>query len=709
MVQSVRPDASTPLADVVGKRTAGAFARGLGVETVGDLLEHLPRRYLHHGDLTDIGHLPVGEAVTVVADIVDVVRRPMRKRRGTLLEVTVTDGTGTLRLTFFNAHIDPSRLTPGARGIFSGQVSVYQGHLQLTHPEFETFDEAVAGSNGGGEDWATRPVPVYPATAAVSSRRIRRVIARVLDAHPVIPDVWDDRIARERKLLSTARAYELVHRPRGDSDPLAGLATLRFREAFILQTALLVKRAENEREPATARVPAPTGLLQRFDSALPWPLTAGQTRVGESIVADLARDRPMNRLLQGEVGSGKTVVALRAMLVVADSGGQSALLAPTEVLARQHYASIVSMLGPDLAALVHPVLITGGQSAAERGRSALAAAAGQARIIVGTHALLSDSTAFFDLGLVVVDEQHRFGVEQRESLRRKSPRSPHVLMLTATPIPRTVAMTVFGDLDISSLRELPAGRQPIASFVVPTAEKPAWAHRVWARLAEEAAAGRQGYVVCGLIDADPKGERSSVEETVRELHDNPDTAGLRVVALTGRMPSAEKESTMAEFESGAADVLVATTVVEVGVNVPNATIMVVRNAERFGISQLHQLRGRVGRGVHPGLALFLTDAPSGSLARRRLDAVASTSDGFLLADADLELRDEGDVLGSAQSGHRSSLRLLRVARDAALIASARDEARRVLAVDPGLSAHSALAHALRRELPDDASDYLVSS
>jgi ATP-dependent DNA helicase RecG len=403
------------------------------------------------------------------------------------------------------------------------------------------------------------------------------------------------------------------------------------------------------------------------------------------------------------------------MLAVAESGGQSALLAPTEVLAHQHLRSIVKVLGPDLSARLRPTLVTGQLPVAERRKALLAAVSGSASIVVGTHALLGDRVEFYDLGLVVVDEQHRFGVEQREALRLKGAQPPHVLVLTATPIPRTVAMTVFGDLDISSIAELPAGRSPIESFVVPLAEHPGWMGRVWERVSEELAKGHQAFVVCPAIDpsqvevGDEGNTGANVTEVLASLQNNTVLAGRRLAALHGRMPSDEKDAVMQRFARGEIDVLVATTVIEVGVDVPNASTMVVLDADRFGVSQLHQLRGRVGRGGVPGLCLFVTAVEEGTLARERVEAVASTLDGFELANKDLELRQEGDVLGSTQSGGRSSLRLVRVAKDGELIAEARELAAGVLADDPTLESHPALREALARRLDEESEAFLAKN
>ncbi|MGN6219227.1 MAG: ATP-dependent DNA helicase RecG, partial [Microbacterium sp.] len=514
-------------------------------------------------------------------------------------------------------------------------------------------------------------------------------------------------------LLDARTALERIHRPQQFDEIDQARATLRMQEAFVLQVALLQQRASVRAMSATRRTPGP--LLERFDEALPFPLTPDQVSVGEQIVRDLQGDWPMNRLVQGEVGSGKTLVALRAMLQVAQSGGQSALIAPTEVLAAQHVRSIARMLGPQLAPELMPTLLTGQLPAAERRKAALRAASGQARIVVGTHALLSQSTTFADLGLVVVDEQHRFGVEQRESLRAKGS-APHALVLTATPIPRTVAMTVFGDLDVSTIRTMPAGRAPIETFVAPLAEKPGWFGRVWERIAEEVAQGRQAFVVCAAIDAEaltkddtadePAGDtageaprtRWGVVQVADLLSRHPSFADIRVEILHGKMPSDEKDAVMQAFARCDVDVLVATTVVEVGVDVPNASTMAILEADRFGVSQLHQLRGRVGRGGVPGLCLLVTEAPQGTPARDRVDAVASTLDGFALAEVDLELRGEGDVLGDAQSGARSSLRLLRVVKDADVIAEARVAAEQVLADDPALDRNPGLAAALEHSV-----------
>ncbi|TXN29884.1 ATP-dependent DNA helicase RecG [Lacisediminihabitans profunda] len=718
------------LSTALGGRTASAIEKGLGLATVGDLLSHYPRRYAQRGELTALTELPLDENVTIVAEVIESRERPMRAKRGSILEVRISDGKGILTLTFFNQAWRAKELRPGVRGIFAGKVGDYRGTMQLAHPDYELFEKPDAeGGAADGETaaadelarkWAEQPIPIYPATATVASWQLQKAIGVVLDTLPPLADPVPGPVRGDRKLMSYSRAVELIHRPQKDADWGAARKALRFQEAFVLQAALLQQRQSLREQAAVPRVPRAGGYLERFDAQLAFTLTGDQTTVGAEIADDIAAAAPMNRLVQGEVGSGKTLVALRAMLAVADSGGQSALLAPTEVLAGQHLRSIVKTLGPDLAASLRPAIITGQLPAADKRKALLAAVSGQANIVVGTHALMSESVGFFDLGLVVVDEQHRFGVEQREALRRKGATPPHVLVLTATPIPRTVAMTVFGDLDVSTIAELPSGRVQIQSFVVPLADKPGWVNRVWERLAEELAKGRQGFVVCPAIDSttvddtddeleSSPAKRANVTDVLAELRANPLLASARIEALHGRLPSEEKDAIMRAFARGEIDVLVATTVIEVGVDVPNASTMVILDADRFGVSQLHQLRGRVGRGGVPGLCLMVTDAEDGTVARERVEVVASTLDGFELAQKDLELRQEGDVLGSVQSGGRSSLRLLRVARDGELITEARAIARAVLDDDPALAGHPALRAALDRRLDEASRDFLAKN
>jgi ATP-dependent DNA helicase RecG len=715
---------------VVGDRTAKLLEKQLQIRTVGDLLAHYPRRYIKRGELSRLDALPLESDVTIVAEVLRCTSRALRARRGSMQEVLISDGTGTLSLVFFNQPFIadekyPNALVPGRRGLFSGKVKLYKGMRQLAHPQHQMFTEEGQEPPDpevdpeGAKRWEETPLPIYPATAALTSWKIEKAVELALAGLGGLDDPMPLEVCRTARLMGYEAALRRIHRPAHDADWFQAKRTLRFHEAFLLQTALLQRRAVRAMFAATPRVPAPGGYLARFDAVMPFELTADQRTVGGEIMADLAGDAPMHRLLQGEVASGKTLVALRAMLAVAESGGQSALLAPTEVLAAQHLRSIARILGPDLSAELMPTLVTGQMGVQARRKAALQIITGRAKVVVGTHALLSDTTEFEDLGLVVVDEQHRFGVEQREVLRRKGS-APHTLVMTATPIPRTVAMTVFGDLEISTIRGLPAGRAPITSHVVPLAEKPRWLPNVWRRAGEEIEQGRQGYVICPAIGADEdEGDldgapddavpRATVAGVIADLRAQPALAGRRIEALTGRMSGDEKEAVMTAFADGRIDLLVATTVVEVGVDVANATFMVVLDADRFGVSQLHQLRGRVGRGGLPGLCLLVTHAEVETPARERVEAVAATTDGFALAQADLELRREGDVLGASQSGGRSQLKLLRVTRDGDIIEQARAAAAGVLEEDPALDAHPVLRAAIERSSDEEARAFLDKS
>ena len=683
---------TTALDRVLGDKTAKSFAKNLGLATVADLLQHYPRRYSNRGELTPISNLPIGESLSIVAEVVDARERRTKGRVSHILEVRITDGSGFLSLTFFNQAWRQKELKPGVRGLFAGKIGEYQGKLQLAHPDYELFPEEV--SEFDAKAWADQPIPIYPASANVTTWMIQRALGIVLDTLEPIPDEVPESLAKKHKLLSINDALEKIHRPSSKNEIASAKKTLVYREAFLLQANLIQRRLDNEQAPATARSSSSGGYLDQFDSNLPYKLTAGQTEVGEEIKADIAKTYPMNRLLQGEVGSGKTLVALRAMLAVADSDGQSALLAPTEVLAAQHFRSIEKSLGVVLAKQVGLTLLTGQLPTDERKKAMLQVVSGKAKIVIGTHALFSEKVEFYDLGLVVIDEQHRFGVEQREKLRLKGKLSPHVLTMTATPIPRTLAVTVFGDMSVSTLTELPAGRKEIDSHVV-RAGNPTLVARVWTRVAEEIAKGHQAFVVCPKIDESEKEQAgASVEKTILQLKQNPALAGVRMQALHGRMDSQAKAEIMEQFLAKEIDLLVSTTVIEVGVDVPNASTMVILDADNFGISQLHQLRGRVGRGSAKGLCLLLTAAEDDSIALKRIEAVAGESDGFRLSEIDLELRREGDVLGANQSGGRSSLRLLRVIQDAELIQKVRAELEQVFEQDPTLSGNPVLRLAI---------------
>ncbi|MFC8899815.1 ATP-dependent DNA helicase RecG [Streptomyces cinereoruber] len=725
------PALDEPLKKSLGPATAKVMAEALDLHTVGDLLHHYPRRYAERGELTTLSDLPLDEHVTVVAQVADarVLTFNGSKGRGQRLEVTITDGSGRLQLVFFGkgVHKPHKDLLPGTRAMFAGKVSLFNRRLQLAHPSYELLrgdrEEAV-------DVWAGALIPIYPATTKLESWKIAKAVDAVLPSVTDAADPLPDALREGRGLAELPDALRMIHRPRTKADIAAARDRLKWDEAFVLQVALARRRHADTQLPAVPRKPAPGGILDAFDAKLPFTLTDGQQKVSKEIFDDLATDHPMHRLLQGEVGSGKTMVALRAMLAVVDSGGQAAMLAPTEVLAQQHHRSVTEMMGElaeggmlggaDRATKV--VLLTGSMGAAARRQALLDLVTGEAGIVIGTHALIEDKVKFHDLGLVVVDEQHRFGVEQRDALRGKGKQPPHLLVMTATPIPRTVAMTVFGDLETSVLDQLPAGRSPIASHVVPAADKPHFLARAWERVREEVENGHQAYVVCPRIgdEEDQKKAGSKAKSAEDEAEKRPPLAvldvaeklragplaGLRIAVLHGRMHPDDKDDVMRRFAAGDLDVLVATTVIEVGVNVPNATAMVITDADRFGVSQLHQLRGRVGRGSAPGLCLLVTEMPEASPARQRLGAVASTLDGFELSRIDLEQRREGDVLGQAQSGVRSSLRVLTVIDDEEVIAAAREEATALVLTDPDLATQPGLRTALDALLDKDREEYL---
>ncbi|HET6294809.1 MAG TPA: ATP-dependent DNA helicase RecG [Kribbella sp.] len=749
----MKTDIDRKLRDFVGAKTAKTFAEVFGIETVGDLLRHYPRRYLKKGELTSFEELRVGDQATVSGRVKKVTVRSLDskmeikpedvnkyRRHKTITKVVVTDGRNDLELAFFNQPWLVNTLTVATAALFWGEVTMFRDIMQLKGPGTEVLDE-----ENLSEDEIERRAkpfrPLYSATARLPTATIERSVKVVLDSLGEVEDPLSVEIRTGEGLLGLREALQKVHLPDTEKDWEDAQKRFRFEEALVMQTILAQRRAVTDALNAVPRVRTDGGLLGEFDARLPFKLTDGQAEVGEEIFADLARPHPMHRLLQGEVGSGKTIVALRAMLAVVDAGGQAALLAPTEVLATQHYKTLTRMLGELAEAgmlggaerATRVGLLTGSLGAAARRTAMLDAASGAAGIVVGTHALLEDKVQFADLGLVVVDEQHRFGVEQRAALSQKSgENTPHVLVMTATPIPRTVAMTVFGDLTVSTLTELPAGRSPIASSVVPATEKPEWLNRAWQRVREEVGKGHQVYVVCPRIGDEVKNAADEEAEFAQMDEDNGAKpgrkalrpplsvafmtdklaeilAGLRVEVLHGRLPADVKDSVMTRFAAGEIDVLIATTVIEVGVDVPNASTMVVMDADRFGISQLHQLRGRVGRGKVPGLCLLVTDSWPGSKSRQRLDAIAGTTDGFELSRIDLETRREGDVLGVAQSGRRTSLKLLRVLRDEDVILRARNLAHSIVSVDPELVTYPSLRSYVDNALASDATDYLEKS
>ncbi|RRD46279.1 ATP-dependent DNA helicase RecG [Tessaracoccus sp. OH4464_COT-324] len=721
------------LPDVVGVPTAKELSR-LGLETVDDLIRHVPRRYVSGGQMTELENIRVGDDVVVIATV-----RSTTIRSGTRMRVesVIADAAGTeLVVTLFvpssrrtgrpmenYATHWAGQLAAGARGIFVGRVGEFQGRLQLTHPDYvivegaritarksDSVKERSKAALARLADRATM-IGIYPATARMPTWLVAEAVQLV--APTIAEDPLPEWVLQEAGMPALSDALRAVHEPTDLQAAERGKERLRFDEAFGIQLAMAHKRAAAASAPAVARPRVLGGLLEVLDAQLPFELTPGQVSVGETIFTELARTRPMHRLLQGEVGSGKTLVALRAMLAVVDNGGQAVLVAPTEVLARQHHRAIRQLLGPlgEGRSLAHPgatdvVLLTGSLPAAHRRAALNSIITGEAGIVVGTHALFSDPVSFFDLGLVVIDEQHRFGVEQRAVLSAQGRAKPHTLVMTATPIPRSIAMTIFGDLEVSELRERPAGRAEVQTVFVNTSRHPAWVERAWQRAREEVAAGRQVFVVCPAIEpGESAGERqlTSVVELADRLGSGP-LAGLRLGVVHGRQSADERARQMSRFADGETDVLVATTVIEVGVDVPNATMMIVHDADRFGISQLHQLRGRVGRGQHPGLALLLAPVgPDDVAAERRLAAVASTTDGFELAEADLAIRREGDVLGANQSG-ASSLKILRIA-DVEVIERAKELAERVLS-DPRAADDPRLADLLEQARQVAAGEWL---
>ena len=674
-----------------------------------------------------------------------------------------------MKLSFFNAWTAAREIREGETMMFSGRVGIYRGEYTLTNPHYALLSKDASGADV--TDAATAPVPVYRAPVKLPTDRISGYMAQLLEKVPLkeLEDPVPYTIRRARKVPSLEWTYRALHTPDSEDTWRAAQAQMRYREAFVLQSALARLHSVRAAHLTQPRPAVEGGLADRLLQVLPYELTEGQQKVGAEIAADLSNESPMNRLLQGDVGSGKTVVALRAMLQVADAGGQSAMLAPTEVLAEQHLRSVLDILG-DMAApedfddsaagsaegipagsgeeprRVRVRLLTASMGTRAKRKVLQELADGTAQIVIGTHALLSDEVSFHDLGLVVVDEQHRFGVEQRDGLRGTDGVLPHRLVMTATPIPRTVAMTVFGDLDVSVLDTLPAGRQKISTHVVPLAEKPAWASRLWRRAREEIDAGHQVYVVVpkigedgdgmeegaaffgasslngagagagnsaqgyfgqgGSASSDGKVQLTSVASMYSYLSAEDALVGVRIGTLHGRMDPAEKTAVMTAFERGEIDLLISTTVIEVGVNVPNATLMIIMDADRFGISGLHQLRGRVGRGGYAGTCLLVTRQEEGGVSRERLDAVASTTDGFELSRIDLAQRREGDILGAAQSGSKSTLRFLRALADADIIERAREDARSVVEKDPTLAKHPSLARTIDRALDADREAFL---
>lgn len=724
---------STRLTNILGDKTALVLEKSFGITSINELLRHYPRRYVVRGELTDISTLVAEDEVTILAEIEAV---KLRRANGkNILEVVVTDGSANLSLTFFNQAWREKDLRAGRVGLFAGKVGLFKGRRQLSHPDYQLIpdgddvDAAVA-------EFAGKFLPVYPATAKLPSWKIMQCMKLALDSLEDLPDYLPAELVEEFKYPPLMKAFLDIHQPPDLDSAENARQRLTFDEALLLQLLLVQRRAEIAKLATKSRTPNTPVLVAAFEKLLPFKYTAGQIEINQQVEKDLSNNFPMHRLLQGEVGSGKTVVALRAMLSVVDSSGQAALLAPTEVLAQQHFRTITKLLGQlsqagtlqsgEIGTQVE--LLTGSLTASAKKEIHAKLASGQTGIVIGTHALISDGVEFKDLGLVVVDEQHRFGVEQRDALRMKAKQPPHLLVMTATPIPRTVAMTVFGDLDISTLKELPSGRVAITTHLIPVLEKPHYLDRAWQRVKEEVAKGHQVYIVAPrivnpnkklsereIVAAQLLGEEfldneqmSAVEELAPELATGA-LSGLKIAVLHGKQSSEVKDQTMSAFASGQIQVLVATTVIEVGVDVPNASMMVIMDADRFGVSQLHQLRGRVGRGSAPGLCLFVSGAPEDSQSMQRLTSVAATLDGFELARIDLEQRKEGDVLGRSQSGAKSHLRLLKVLRDEDLIDQARQVALKLLQKDPGLINLPDLKNEVDKLKEDEAARFMDKS
>jgi ATP-dependent DNA helicase RecG len=697
------------LVNVLGAKAAAKLEEAFGLQTVNDLLRHFPRKYSDGISVSGEGEdleLTEGDHVTLVDVITDTVAKPMRrqpgKRQRMYLRVTLGNRRPEVTATFFNADYLMKDLVKGTRLMMSGEVKFFRQTVQLDHPAFLVLESPSGRTIGtkslktiaesaGTEDllaaFDREFFPIYPATAKVQSWDVYGCVRQVLAVLDPVPEVLPEDIVRQWDLISEDQALRAIHLAQNSMERARAQERLAVDEAVGLQWALVSRRYSELGETGPAAPRRDDGLAAALLRQLPFELTAGQREVLDVISADLAATRPMNRMLQGEVGSGKTIVSVLAMMQMVDAGFQCALLAPTEVLAAQHARSVRSVLGPlgtagELGApdgATRVALLTGSMSPQQKRQVRDEIATGAAGIVIGTHALIQESVEFRQLGMVVVDEQHRFGVEQRDRLRAKATGgiTPHLLVMTATPIPRTIALTVFGDLETSTLRELPRGRQPIVTNAVFTKDKPAWLDRVWARIREEVAAGRQAYVVASRIDETDKStnEQGPPPITVLQLLDflrSGPLSDLRLGLMHGRLPAEEKDAVMSAFRAGEIDVLVCTTVIEVGVDVPNSTVMVVMDAERFGISQLHQLRGRIGRGEHPSLCLLVSRTHESSKAGERLRAVAGTLDGFALADLDLQERREGDVLGYSQSGRRMTLHFLSLADHRPLIEEARE-------------------------------------
>ena len=671
---------------VVGDRTAKVLDSTFSIKSVGDLMRHYPRRYMVRGELSDISVLREGDETTILAQIYAVNKRPLRGGKGSILEVVVTDGTDKLSLTFFNQAWREKDLKIGRQGLFAGKVGVFNNKKQLAHPDYELIPDG-SDVDSAVEGFAGKYLPVYPASAKLPSWKISQCAQLAIGALDEIADFLPETIRAKHDYPSLHQALVQLHQPADLDHAENARERLTFDEAFLLQSLLVLRRIELKKLNSTSRKATAGGLLDAFDNRLPFQLTAGQVAVCKEIESDLAQPHPMHRLLQGEVGSGKTIVALRAMLAVVDSGGQAALLAPTEVLAAQHLRTIQRQLGTlaqggmlggsDKGTQI--TLITGSQSAQARREALAKAADGSAGIVIGTHALLGESVVFKDLGLIVVDEQHRFGVAQRARLWKKATVPPHILVMTATPIPRTLAMTAYGDLDYSVIDELPPGRKPIQT--VHRYEKDR--SRVMEFIRSEVAKGRQVYIIYPLIEESAKLDYENLMKGYEEVKAFFPEPNYWISMVHGRQPAVQKETNMQRFVSGDTQIMVATTVIEVGVNVPNASVMLIESAEKFGLSQLHQLRGRVGRGAEKSYCVLLTPPTIGKEARERMKIMTQTSSGFEIAEKDLLLRGPGEIEGTRQSG-ALNFRLADIMQDRSLLETASQQVTQLLDKDPTL-------------------------
>jgi ATP-dependent DNA helicase RecG len=685
---------STPLNELIGGKSAASLEKAFGITRAGELLNHYPRRYIDRGKLTTLRNVEVGIPVTIMATIQSVETRRMTQKRGFIVVVKVTDGIDTMELTFFNQKWREKDLQVGRSGLFAGTVSEYRGVRTLTHPKFALFTDIGIDASQETDaitNFTNEIIAVYPSTQDLASWQIQAAIEIVLASADDVIDPIPAELVAKHGFMSKVKSLHAIHQPKDHEEILRAIHRIKYEEAFILLALMRQRKSQAKSAIAHARGGSDGALLSEFDASLPFELTQGQREVGEEISRDLARSIPMTRLLQGDVGSGKTIVSIRAMLDVISSGGQVALLAPTEVLAVQHLESLHMFLEGVTSRKIRVDLLTGGMPVAKRRQVLLDAQSGDLDILIGTHALLEDNVQFFDLGLIVIDEQHRFGVEQRARMltKAKGELRPHMLVMTATPIPRTVALTIFGDLDVSTLTESPSLRAEVQTHLVSTSGMPRSVSRVWERMAEEVAAGNRVFVVCPSInraEADPKKVKTSRDQTsqpeplasVEETYESLSRQFPKIAfeMLHGGLDSKTKREIMHRFggsEEPRVDVLIATTVIEVGVDIPEATMMVVLNAERFGMSQLHQLRGRIGRGSLPGLCILVYGFSYSSASLDRLSAMRDSRDGFVLSQKDLEIRGEGDVLGQDQSGALSSLRLLRIIDDLDFIETVRIE------------------------------------